>query len=142
MYDRFKKSTSKNNSYTLKKYNEEQFKKTFYRYKVDFVFSVKQYYHHMPIESEITKLNLFMQPILSPMGNIWYNKVHKVSRETVGKRLKNMLMLVGLPGDCFSNRSGRCTRAGRMAAKGVLDEIEMMITGHYTEGGYACCDYT
>lgn len=96
----------------------------------------------MPPEAEITKPDLFMQPISSPVGNIWYNKVHKVSRETAGKWLRNMLMLVGLPGDCFSNRSGRCTLATRMAAKGVPDEVGMMITGHHTAGGYSRYDRT
>lgn len=57
---RFQERTSKNNSYSLKRYNKEQFRKTFHSYETDFVLTLKQYHRHMAPEVESSKPDLFM----------------------------------------------------------------------------------
>lgn len=42
----------------------------------------------------------------------------------------------------FLNRSGRSTLITRLAARGVPDEVGMLITGHHTTGGYSTYDRT
>lgn len=96
----------------------------------------------MAPEVESSKPDLFMHAISCPVRNVWFNKVHKVTRDTTNKWLKNMLVLVGLPGDLFSNRSGKSTFITRLAARGVPDGVGMLITGHHTNGGYSRYDRT
>ncbi|CAM6090480.1 unnamed protein product [Calypogeia fissa] len=139
---RFEERCSKNNNYTLERYNEEQFRKVFHSYEEDFVITVKQYLRHMPPEDEGTKPDLFLGPITNPTGNIWFNRVHKVSQGRASKWLRTMLELVGLAPDLFSNRSGRATLITRMAARGVPDDIGMLISGHHTADGYSRYDRT
>lgn len=114
----------------------------FHSYEADFVLTVKQYMRHMPPLEEGTKQDLFMGAITNPAGNVWYNKVLKVSKERAGAWLANMLKLVGLSADVFSNRSGRATLITRMAARGVPDEVGMLISGHHTINGYLRYDRT
>ncbi|CAM6105270.1 unnamed protein product [Calypogeia fissa] len=86
---RFEERCSKNNNYTLERYNEEQFRKG-----------------------------------------------------RASKWLCTMLELVGLAPDLFSNRSGRATLITRMAARGVPDDVGMLISGHHTADGYSRYDRT
>ncbi|CAM6122551.1 unnamed protein product [Calypogeia fissa] len=79
-YVRFEERLSKNNNYTLDRYNEEQFRKVYHSYEEDFVLTTKQYLRHLPVEGEGMKHDLFLSPIITnPSGNIWYSREHKAS---------------------------------------------------------------
>lgn len=67
-------------------YNEEQFRKMYHNNEPDFVLSG----NHLSPKGESPKPYLFMQPITNPVGNIWYNKVCRVGRDTAANWLRNM----------------------------------------------------
>lgn len=102
---------------------------------------VKQYFCHMPA-AENSEPDLFLQPIVGPASIVWYNCVQKVGRNKCSGYLKCMATVVGICLDVFSNKSGRATLITRMAARGVLDEIGKLLSGHHTAGGYLRYDRT
>lgn len=66
---------------TLQQYNEEKFWKVHHNFEPDFVLTVKQYMPQMPQLQDRTKPDLFIGPITNPTSNLWFEKVHKVSKE-------------------------------------------------------------
>lgn len=103
---------------------------------------MRQYLQHLPLLATGVKEDLFLCAITNPTSNVWYNRVSKVGINVTSGWLRNMLNLVGLPGDLFSNKSGRASLVTRMAAKGVPDEIGMLIIGHHTVSSYGWYDRT
>jgi hypothetical protein len=126
--------------YSEHKYKEEQFRKTWSSNEDDFLLTLKQYLRHMAPDAD--KPDLFMQPIINPAKEVWYNRSHKVSEARCANLLKSMAKIVGIDTECFSNKSGRVTLITRMAAQGVPDEVGMMITGHHSVDGYGRYDRT
>lgn len=103
---------------------------------------MRQYLRHLPILTTNVKEDLFLCPITSPANNVWYNRENKVGINVTSSWLKNMLKLVGLSGELFSNRSGRASLVTRMATKGVPDVISMLITSHHIVSDYGRYDCT
>lgn len=91
---------------------------------------------HVPPLGEKTKSNLLLGPITNPSQIIWYNKVHKVSKDKASSWLKMMVALVELPSNMFANRSRQAILITCMGTSGVPDEMGMLVSSHLTSGGY------
>ncbi|CAM6118231.1 unnamed protein product [Calypogeia fissa] len=136
---RFDERMSKNCKVSMERFQDEHFQPPIVEYDVDVVETIQKLIKHLPVSVTSPVKYMFYQAIDNPRSIAWYS-TSCVAERNLNEWVKLMYEESGLISDGITNKSGRTTCVTRMAVGGVPPVVGMLLSGHQSQGAYACFD--